>query len=415
MKMRKELILWFGAMGLLGAGGYKIPEQSLEGMALGAAHIAHTTGADSAYYNPANMAFLAPDVHYAEAALTLVHLPSMDYAGYQGLPGRGLVPADGSSKKEWAVYPTVHYVHSAQGKVRWGVSLTAPVGQTRRWNSPIQKTFAEKFYLMTAELNPSLSFKVSDTLAVAAGVRLIYSEGKVDSDGRAAGIPLRRQMWGDTTAAGYNLALAWHPGAGWEVGVTYRSRVDLTEKGTANLYLGRAGQAYSARVTIPMPAALNVGIAKTFDDRLTVELVYERTYWSAYRKLDFEYDTPIPPALVPYFDQPKNKEWRDSNTFRIGVTYKWNDQLTLMGGYAYDKTPVPSHSLSYELPDSDAHIFSAGFTWQQNDHLKWGAAILYDHKRKRNITMADRNEYGIVGTFDKGGAILTTVGFEYKF
>jgi len=60
MKMRKELILWLGAMGLLSAGGYKIPEQSLEGMALGAAHIAHTTGADSAYYNPANMAFLAP-------------------------------------------------------------------------------------------------------------------------------------------------------------------------------------------------------------------------------------------------------------------------------------------------------------------------------------------------------------------
>jgi len=40
------------------AGGYKIPEQSLNSMALGAAYVAHTTGADSAYFNPANMAFM---------------------------------------------------------------------------------------------------------------------------------------------------------------------------------------------------------------------------------------------------------------------------------------------------------------------------------------------------------------------
>lgn len=413
--MKRGLLFYFGTLGVLAAGGYKIPEQSLEGMALGAAHIAHTTGADSAYYNPANMAFLDPKTHYAEADLTLVHLPDMDYKGLQFLPGHGFVPADGESEHEWAVFPTLHYVHSAQGRARWGVSLTAPVGQTRRWNSPIQKTFAEKFYLMTAELNPSLSVKISDTLALAGGIRFIYSEGKVNSDGRAAGIPLRRQMWGDTTAVGYNLALAWHPGSDWEVGATYRSRVDLTEEGTANLYLGGVGRAYSARVTIPMPAALNIGVAKTFDDRLTVELVYERTYWSAYQKLDFEYDTPIPPALVPYFDDPKNKQWRDTNTFRIGVSYKWNDRLTLMGGYAYDQTPVPSHSLSYELPDSDANIFSAGFSFQQTENLKWGMAILYDHKKKRHISAADHNEYGIVGTFDKGGAILTTVGFEYKF
>lgn len=412
--MQKKLLVWMGALGFLAAGGYKIPEQSLEGMALGAAHIAHTNGADSAYYNPANMAFLDPVTRYAEAAMTLVYLPTMDYKGQQYLSGY-LVPADGESEHEWAAYPTLHYVHRAQGRARWGVSLTAPVGQTRRWNSPIQKTFAEKFYLMTAELNPSLSFKVSDTLALAAGMRFIYSKGEVNSDGRAAGVPLRREMSGDTTAVGYNLALAWHPGSDWEVGVTYRSRVDLTEEGTANLYLGNSGQAYRARVTIPMPAALNIGVAKTFDDRLTVELVYERTYWSAYQKLDFEYDTPIPPALVPYFDDPKNKQWRDTNTFRIGLSYKWNDRLTLMGGYAYDQTPVPSHSLSYELPDSDANIFTAGFTWQQNERLKWGAAVLYDHKKRRKIPAADRNEYGIVGTFDKGGAILTTVGFEYKF
>jgi hypothetical protein len=41
-------------------------------------------------------------------------------------------------------------------------------------------------------------------------------------------------------------------------------------------------------------------------------------------------------------------------------------------------------------------------------------ALLYDHKVKRTVHVPE-NESGIDGTFDKGGAILATVGFEYKF
>ena len=43
---------------ILMAGGYKIPEVSLNAVALGAANVAHSNGADAAYYNPANMAFM---------------------------------------------------------------------------------------------------------------------------------------------------------------------------------------------------------------------------------------------------------------------------------------------------------------------------------------------------------------------
>ena len=412
--MKKLIVISLTVAVALEAGAYKIPEQSLDGMALGAAHIAHTTGADSAYYNPANMAFLDPNLHYLEGGITGVYLPKIDFDGMQYLPGIGAVSASASSEHEWAAFPTMHYVHTAMGKWRWGVSFTAPAGLTRRWDAPAQKLFAQHFELLTAELNPSLSYRISDTLAVAAGIRAIYSDGKVLSDGNAAGIPVRSEMKGDTLEWGYNLALAWHPTSDWEVGVTYRSRVDLKEKGDANLYLGGVGKHYHASVKIPVPAALNVAVAKTFQDRLTVELVYERTYWSAYKKLDFEYEGNVPPALKPIYDAPHPKDWKDSNTFRLGLTYLWSDRLTLMAGYAYDETPVPSKTLSYELPDSDAHVFSAGFRYKQTEHLEWGMAVLYDHKKKRSLDLGE-NENGIVGTFSKGGALLTTVGFEYKF
>jgi len=61
------------------AGGYKIPEQSLNSMALSAAYVAHTDGADTNYFNPANMSFMEKDLHYIEGGITLAHLPSIDY------------------------------------------------------------------------------------------------------------------------------------------------------------------------------------------------------------------------------------------------------------------------------------------------------------------------------------------------
>ncbi|MDQ7047765.1 MAG: OmpP1/FadL family transporter [Sulfurovum sp.] len=400
--------------GILVAGGYKIPEQSLNSMALGAAYVAHTTDADTAYFNPANMSFLDSGLSYIESGITLAHLPENTFAGVQYLSGIGGVPASGNSETENLPIPYFHYVAPAIGKWRYGVSMVAPAGLTKRWESPVQKTFAEEFTLQNVELNPVVSYKVNEKFSVGGGLRLVYSMGKVYSDGSDLGVPYKREMEGDTLALGYNLALAWRPTSDIAVGVTYRSNIDLDEEGEANLYLGKVGQQYSASVSVPIPAALNIGVSKTWDDRVTVEFVYERTFWSSYENLDFEYASAIQPGLVGSFDDPKAKDWVDTNTYRLGVTYILNDRLTLMGGYAYDETPVPVKTLSYELPDSDAQIFSGGFKYQQTNEISWGMAILYDKKESRTLALGE-NENGIVGKFTDGGAILATVGLSYRF
>jgi long-chain fatty acid transport protein len=410
MKLCRGAALSLAAAAVLNAAGYKLPEQSVNSMALGAAYVAHTTGADSAYYNPANMAFMDPESQYVEAALTLVHLPAIDYEGVQFFPPATVVSAPGSSKVENIPVGHLHYVSPAFGDWRFGVSVVAPGGLSKRWETPVQKLFAEEFSLKIVEVNPSFSYRVNDQFSVGGGLRLVYTDGTVKSDGTEAGLPFKRDMTGDVIAFGYNLALAWHPIPDLQFAVTYRSNVDLDVEGNAKIYLGGA-KIYdgNADVTIPLPATLSVAAAKTFDERLTVELVYERTFWSKYKQLDFNYD-----VALPVFDKPIDKSWKDTNTYRIGLTYLWDDRLTLMAGYAYDETPVPGRTLGYELPDSDAHIFSAGFRYKQTDNLEWGVAVLYDHKKSRNITLGT-NQSGIGGTFDKGGAILTTVGFQYRF
>lgn len=394
-KLVKGLALSAVASSVVMAGGYKIPEQSINSMALSAAYVAHTSGADTNYHNPANMAFMTADRSYVEGGLTLAHLPSNEYTLMD--------PISGESETEDILIPFFHYVAPAMGDFRWGVSMVAPGGLTKRWETTYQKAFAEEFTLKVVEINPSASYKVTEDLSVAAGVRFIYSEGVVKNDATGIGIPLVVDMEGDTFEFGYNLALTYKPTDDINLAVTYRSEIELEEEGTANIN----GMDMDASVTVPLPAALNLAVSKTWNDKFTLEFNYERTYWSAYETLEFV-GTPLPIS---------RKDWKDTNTYRIGATIEMDNKITAMMGFAIDETPVPIETIGFELPDSDAKIFSMGMRYQQTENLSWGAAFLYDSKEARSVPagVAHNPILANGGGFTEGGAFLTTIGVAYEY
>ena len=399
------------------AGGYKIPEQSLNSMALGAAYVAHTDGADANYFNPANMSFMADEKQYLEGGLTLAYLPPNDYTL--------MAPYSGQSESESIPIPFLHYVSKAYGDYRWGVSLTAPGGLTKRWNTPAQKAYAEEFTLKIVELSPSLSYRVNDQFSVAGGLRLVYSEGIVRSNGAEMsaiiGEPranVARDMEGDTIEFGYNLAMTYKPTSDINLALTYRSKVDLDEEGTATLSAGGMELYHGeASVSVPLPAALNIAASKTWNNTFTLEFNYERTFWSAYETLDFEYGGANIGPLTPVFDTPIPKDWEDTNTFRIGATIAMENGITTMMGFALDETPAIMKTIGFELPDSDAKIFSMGFRYQQTENLSWGMAFLYDAKDSFSVArgVADNPVLANGGTFSGGGAYLTTIGISYEW
>jgi len=403
-KIVKGLALSAIASSVVMAGGWKIPEQSLNSMALGAAYVAHTTGADTAYHNPANMSFMNAEKSYVEGGITLAHLPSNVYTLMD--------PYSGESEVEDLPIPYFHYVAKAIGDFRWGVSMTVPGGLTKRWEDQPQKSFAEEFTLKIIEVSPSVSYKVADNFSIGGGLRLIYSEGVVKSSGAVS-----RDMEGDTIEFGYNLAMTYKPTSDINLAVTYRSNIDLEEEGSAKLYFGDALMYDGdASVEVPLPAALNLAISKTWQDQFTLEFNYERTFWSQYETLDFEYGGADIGGLTPYFDTPQARNWEDTNTFRLGATMKMN-KITMMMGFAIDETPAPVETLGFELPDSDAKIFSMGFRYQQTENLSWGAAFLYDSKESLSVP-AGVNENPVLangGGFSEGGAFLTTIGLAYEY
>jgi long-chain fatty acid transport protein len=94
-----------------------------------------------------------------------------------------------------------------------------------------------------------------------------------------------------------------------------------------------------------------------------------------------------------------------------------SDKFTAMFAFAIDETPVPKEHLGFELPDSDAKIFSMGFRYQQSKNLSWGMALLVDSKESQTLTkgVADNQILTNGGSFSGGGAVLSTIGISYRY
>ena len=417
---RVAAVVALGAVSL-SASGWRIPEQSLNSTALSAAYVAGANGADASYYNPANMAFME-DGASLETALTYINLSKIKYT--DALNSIGVTTYNADSKVENFIMPTLHYVSPKQGNLRYGLSIVAPGGLSKRWDEAYGKTFAEEFSLTIIEVNPTVSYLINDKFAVGFGLRGVYTDGVVKSSGQvAAGVTATRDMTGDSIDFGYNLALSYKAMDNLTLSTTYRSKVDLTVEGEAKLS-SNLGGTYNGdtSVTIPLPASLTLAMAYDFD-KTKVEFVFERTYWSAYKELDFKYPVAfsVDPGgvLASAFDAAKEKNWKDANAYRIGVTHQYNDKLKLMAGFAYDEAGAPKETIGFELPDSDAKLYSVGIEYKLDEQMSIGLAYLYDQKESISVnhrtTPLNPATGGVSGTFEDASAHLVTASFKYKF
>lgn len=385
------------------ASGYRIPEQSVDSTAKAGANVASALRADAAYFNPANMSWLS-EGWQAQVNASWIHLTAISYEDYRS-------PfLDGESEEENFLVPTGFVVSPYYGDFRFGLAIAAPYGLAKNWRDAYPRATAQKFSLEVIEFNPTASYKFNDMVSVAVGPRMLYNQAEVQTDARYVGLPAAIDMEGDTLEWGWNAALSVKPNEDLNFSVTYRSNVDLDFEGDVDIFAGRPLPTIDGEVSIPAPAVLTIAAAFDVTDALNVELSWDRTFWSEYEYLDFDF---TPAVGIPAFEAPRPKNWDDSSAYRIGVSYKLNEVWTLLGGFAYDESPVPDETLGFELPDSDAYLFSAGTQYKVNEQMELGVGVLYDLKEEREVTVSPLGT--VYGEFTDSAAWLVTVGLNYKF
>ena len=410
------------------ASGYRIPEQSVNATALGSAYVANANYADAAYYNPANMSWLSPGLKM-EGGVSYINLPSISYEDFRSSS------LSGTSEEENFLLPNLHIVSPAYNNFRVGFALVIPAGLSKRWEDVFPGTFANKFAMTVVEANPTVAYKVNDMFSLAFGARAVYSDATVRSAGNIEAVPagglggglpatpeytyISRDMDGDTTEYGYNLAMSVKPTDKLALAATYRSEIDLDMEGSGTLYTSSSyfnglfpSGFYqgTGSISTPLPAVLALAVSYSFE-KSTLEFVYDRTFWSANDTQDFSYPVSLGhPVLTAAFDDPIVKDWDDVDAFRLGYTYLWDQRLTLMGGFGFDGNPVPDETLSFDLPDSDAWFASFGIRYNLREQWSIGAAYLHAWKEDRTVRNSTLN-----GEFSGAASHCLSLSASYKF
>ena len=215
-------------------------------------------------------------------------------------------------------------------------------------------------------------------------------------------------------------SLSVRPVKQWSLAATYRSEVNLDLSGNSELQalagaLPIASSFGNSSVGITLPAVLSLATSYTFD-QLTVEMGWDRTFWSSFKELDFNYDHDVQTSLFAVFDNSIRKSWDDTDAYRIGLTYDWDERWTTTLGFAYDRTPVPADTLGFELPDADAMVYCTGVRYRYSAATELGVSYMYHRTRARSISAeSDANTSGIDGRFTEGGAYAVTLGVITTF
>ncbi len=158
--MKKVILLSLFASSLAFAGGYKIPENSVNSLALSGANTAHNQNADAAYYNPANMVFIE-DANHAEFDLMYIGLEGTKFEGsYTDALTTATTQHNISAKEENFIVPSLHFVSSKLGDARVGLSVVVPGGLTKRWSDAPAMYKAEEFSLEVVEIAPSMAIPI---------------------------------------------------------------------------------------------------------------------------------------------------------------------------------------------------------------------------------------------------------------
>ena len=389
---------------------YKIPEQSLRSTATAASYMSNADAPDAVFFNPANMSFLREGWHF-EGGLRLVYVPKVKFNGLVRVPGTTtFAPVKDKSDSDTFLVPYFYMVTPEKNNFRFGLAFTTPAGVAKEWNAPLTRAYAEKFLLKVYELSLAGSYRFSPKFSVGGGIRILYADGEVKLSYPNV---YRLNLSGNSEPEfGYYISATFKPLENLTLSALYRSKVDLDIEGDADGYLtAPSGSVYrfftTGDVSIPLPAELRLSASYKFR-KATLEFTFERNFWSDYENLDFNYNDPI---IESQFGRPKPKDWKDTNSYRLGFYYEFTEKWKGMLGVAYLISPIPSRTLGFELPEPKyMWVYSLGTTYRIKPGWKVGASYLYLSKGDRSV-----NNNDIRGKFSDISAHLITISAGFSF
>ncbi len=345
------MTLMFGGAGAW-AGGIGIGTQS--GSGLGNAYSGGAAAAEDAstvWYNPAGMTALQGAYNFAIA--TNILKPSFKFSnsastGVYAAPGTG----DGGDGGDWAVVPQGYFSMSLSPNWKAGVAFNVPFGLKTEfapgWRGQLTGIKSD---VKTYNLNPSVAYKLSDSVSLGAGFSWQRLEAELTSAANAAGTNIATLKASDSSY-GFNLGALVNLTPTIRYGIAYRSKIDYKLEGTTTLSAFAPGNGgATADLTVPENLSLSIMGAVSPEWDLMADATYTR--WSRFQQLVALRTTASVAGAVGSTITTLPFNWRDTWRFSVGANYKPNQTWKFRAGLAIDQTPTNDIDRTARLPDQD--------------------------------------------------------------
>ncbi len=370
-----------GPGGPLHAEGFRSPTIGTAGLGSSGGRIAFIDDASAVAHNPANLTGLQEWEVSVEP--TFVHYQ----AGFVGPAGTA------STRDPWQILPHAFIAGPVWGdRVFAGLGLTVPYGLAIDWgDSPAFRYTAPHFTeLRTLNVNPTVAFRVCDTLSVAAGVNVMWSELQFRQHypwalaTGIAGLPDGQfGAKGDGVGLGANFAVTWEVVPGHRLAATWRTAMDVDHEGNFGVSgvplptggLGFQSVPFTTEMRFPNIVGLGYGVA--IGERLTVEANAEWVEFSRFQSLDINV-----PLALPGVATSIPQAWKDTFTLGIGGTWRFSERWSGSLSYQRFQSPVPEFTLSPIIPDSGQNAVTVGIRYRHGRHRLQAAyaRVFYDDR-----------------------------------
>ena len=404
------------------AAGFALIEQNASGLGNAyAGQAAAATDASTVFFNPAGMGLL-PGSQLVVAGNLIKPSAEFQNGGSTAAPLQTLGDTGGDAGGLGFV-PNLYYVTPVNQDLSFGIGLNAPFGlkteYDQSWMGRFQAVTSE---VKTINLNPSLSYKLNETVLLGLGLSAQYIDAKLTNmvnysalAGGALGANLQgvADVEGDDYGWGYNLGALFNLG-NTRVGIAYRSEVDYTLEGDvsfANVPAPMAGNALlqtgSVTADVTMPASASLSLFHKLSPGVDVLADITWTGWSSFDVLTVRRTSGTVVSST-------NENWQDSWRYSLGVTWHQDAAWTWRAGVAYDETPVEDAYRTPRIPDESRTWVALGGQYRLSGKsaLDFGYAYLFVEDASINSTVAGAGT--LLGNYDNSVNILSAQ-YTYTF
>jgi long-chain fatty acid transport protein len=335
--------------------GFALYEMSARGNALGGTLIGFTGDASANYFNPANMTDSEGVSVMAGASFIGPHSKIST-----SIPTpMGAAQLSTESEDNWWVPPHAYASMQIAEKTWVGVGVYSPFGLGSEFDPNwVGRYNSYKAIIESVDLNPNIAYKLDDNLSVAVGLQVMTFDLQLKRKlpSMAGGPDMDFELKGDSVGYGGNAAVSYKVNKNFGLGLVYRSEVDQSVDGDANLIAGGTKYSTAASGKVTLPASTSFGGNYKLGD-LTLGVAVTYTEWSSFDELKIKFANP---ALLGRSESVTPKDWNNVWRYAAGAEYALNDACSLRCSYVFDEDPIPDESADYLIPSNDRHLFGVG-------------------------------------------------------